>query len=337
MAKNANASSWNLTVQPDGRCYSSGSPPLTQKFHRGHWVSLPYFVRDDNNGIPNGAFVTNSVGVMTRHYWNNIETAPGIFDFTRLHDDLDRCKNQNRRFICMLADKSFKASINPMPSDITNLAVQHNNNGGWIAVRWNATVLARFQALNAAVLAEFDTDPYFEGIIYEESAPSLSNAALAATTPAYTPERYRDYYTNMLLAANAAATSSRIFAMMNFIPQNQNMLTTILNSVKNTKVLMGGPDLLPNNASLVKLAYPLYTTFDGVMNMHCNAERNSYQETNPMPPPTFSTMESLYQYGLTTLHLDYLFWDYWTAPPQPGANDFADAVAVMLAHPEFDQ
>src|SRR4030095_5549540 len=80
----------------------------------------------------------------------------------------------------------------------------------------------------------------------------------ALNTHGYTPEKYRDAYIRILSTAAASMPTSRVFWFMNFFPRNQNYIAAIANAVAAKGVVMGGPDVMPDNRSLKLRTYPFY-------------------------------------------------------------------------------
>ena len=54
---------------------------------------------------------------------------------------------------------------------------------------------------------------------------------------------------------------SRVFWYMNFLPGRQDYIGDIASALVGTGVVMGGPDVLPDNPALARRVYPFYDKF----------------------------------------------------------------------------
>ena len=107
--------------------------------------------------------------------------------------------------------------------------------------------------LNA--LGRFDSHWAFHGVALQESAPTLSFSTLSAQ--GYTPEKYRDAYIDILSTGAAALPTSRMFWFMTFFPKRQDYIASVANAVASKGVIMGGPDVLPDDAALKERSHRL--------------------------------------------------------------------------------
>jgi hypothetical protein len=201
---------------------------------------------------------------------------------------------------------------------------------GYTAVRWDPYVNQRLQTLAAQIGEQFDCHPNFEGIAFQESAPSLDDEVLLAS--GYTPEKYRDSLITLLRSASQSVPRSRVFWYMNFLPRGQAYLGEIAQALVGTGVIMGGPDVLPENAPLAEKVYPLYETFNGRLPLFCSMRHPSYRHRKSGATGYWS-MEDLFVFARDELHVDYLFWEYSSRPNPPDSRDWTEARAVMARHP----
>jgi hypothetical protein len=313
-------------------------------------------------------------GVQVRYRWNELETTQGNYTFgtvkatypdteRTLRADLWRCQQANSRLILLIEDRTF-VDENPMPvylasnpqyvqQVITTVGV------GWSAVRWNATVQARYRALVAALGAAFDSSPYWYAVAFQETSIGLDAAQRTAT--GYTDILYRDSYIANLRSASDSFPTSRVFFYQNFFPTPATdfRIDEIVNSIEgynggNHGIILCGPDIMPDKTELVNRVYPRFGApptghwgqiplansmqFDSYDHVHTTASTN----TNPDPRlpndrwaiGDYWTMDQLFRFGRDTLHLNYVMWEHdmggagWRFEP--------DAQAVIAANPTFN-
>ena len=101
---------------------------------------------------------------------------------------------------------------------------------------------------------------------------------------------------------------------------------------------MGGPDVWPDNKSLQNVVYPYYSQFNGKMPLFGQVENVNYDE--PHMTCCFKTkdwtMTELFDYAVTRLHVNYIFWERITRPANSAGYDWTDALAVIKSHPSFN-
>jgi hypothetical protein len=351
--------------QGAGACRAPDKPiPESQrKFHPGHYVSV------GRAELPNGIATVVSkgvVGVQMRYRWADLEPARDQYQFAAIARDLEAARKAGVQLVVLVEDKSFNGE-QPTPGYLQSKTVQ-NHNRGYTALRWDPFVGDRLKQLVAKLGAQFDCDPNFEGLGFQETSPSLDEQALAAT--GYTPEKYRDALIGLLRSAAASLPRSRVFWYMNFLPGNQRYIGEIADSVIGTGVVMGGPDVLPDNRALEKRVYPYYEEYRGKLRLFCSMQHNSFRhrhgdtggggggrghggggrrfgmngggggvEEEPAGGGTggYWSMDDLFQFARDKLHVDYLFWDYHTQRNPPDSHDWNDARAVIERNPSFNR
>jgi len=302
-----------------------------KKFHPGHWIVMG--ISADTQALMATALQPGVTGLMKRYAWYSLETSQGVYNFSELKSDLAWAAAHGVRLIAMIEDKTFNG-LKAGPAYL-NAYEAKNNMGGYSIVRWNPTVVARFNALIKALGAQFDSNPNFEGIATQESALSLDSAPLKAF--GYTPEKYRDALISVLSNAATSLPTSRVFWFMNFLVGNQNYIGTIAAAVAPKGVIMGGPDVWPDNQSLQSRVYPFYSQFAGKMPLFGQVENVCYSEPHMTKgfPTKYWTMLELFNYARTKLHVNYMFWVRVTKPSPAGAYDWLNALPVIAANPNF--
>jgi hypothetical protein len=326
-------------------CRPPGSalPDGERKYHPGHYVSIG---RAELRKGVDTAFGNGVRGIQLRYRWADLEPKQDQYDFAAIARDLGNVARANLQLVVMIEDKSFQ-SDSPLPA---YLQEQYSVQGkrGYMAKRWDPYVAERLSRLVQALGRQFDCNPNLEGIAFQETALGLDTAQLERY--GYTPEKYRDALVKMLRNASDSLPSSRVFWYMNFLPGKQEYIADIARDVAGTGVVMGGPDILPDNQALERRVYPFYEEFRGRMKLFGSMQNDSYRHPHgggkvkgkshgaavqnvAVGPEGYWSMEDLYAFARDRLHLNYIFWEYRTARQPPDSHDWSDAREVISRHP----
>ncbi len=301
-----------------------------RKFHAGHWIVMGRGA--DTTALMSQSIKPGVIGMVKRYTWRDLEPKQGVYSFAGMKADLAWAAANGMHLIFIIEDKTFTME-RPDPSYLDKYTPR-NRAGGYTIVRWNPTVVQRFNALVKAIGVQFDGNKNFEGVATQETALGLDTPALKQF--GYTPEKYRDAYINMLTAATQSLPTSRVFWLMNFLIGNQAYIGSIANAVASKGVIMGGPDVWPDNKSLQSKVYPFYTQFYKKMPLFGQVENVCYSEPHMTGgfKTKYWTMTELFSYARTRLHVSYMFWVRVTAGPK-GAYTWLDALPVIAANKNF--
>lgn len=299
-----------------------------RKYHPGHYTIIV-------NGVGAQAFMTSAmqpgmVGIVRRYSWRSVEPTQGVYDFSVIKSDLAWAAAHGSQFVVVIQYKTVVAEKDG-PAYLDAFEIR-NKSGGYTLELWSPQVVTRYNALIQALGAQFDSNSNFEGLGNQESSLSLDSATLNSL--GYTPEKYRDALINMLSAATVSLPTSRVFWYMNFLVGNQSYIGTIAAAVAPLGVVMGGPDDWPDNQSLETKAYPYYSQFAGKMPLFIQVEGVNYAEPHMTSGYATKdwTMLELYEFALTKLHVNYMFWMRIPKPLNSAAYDWYDALPVIATH-----
>lgn len=321
------------------------------KYNPGHYVALEANARLDAFPYLDEPAIR---GFNIRYTWVTIEPEENRYDFSAIRRDLAIAAKHGKQLVAFLTDKTFfPGSPNPLPAYIRHYSMT-NANGGITPKKWEKKLIEREIALTQALAKEFDRHPNFEGIAWQESAPSVPMKELESA--GYTPELFRDCMIRLLSGSSQALPHSQVFWYQNFLPGKMEYLRDIVQAVLPYRVVLGGPDILPYRTGL-KFSYGLYDEFRGKMKLSSSAQADSYchhkddtdnskkrvfhEGKKPIHPDGYVTMQQIFEFGRDRLHLNYIFWSYITSRPKqypgdPPAYVFEDALKVIRQNPSFN-
>jgi hypothetical protein len=270
------------------------------------------------------------VGIAKRYSWRSLEPKQGVYDFSAIKSDLAWAAANGTRLVAVIDYKTFVAE-KAGPAYLDGFEFP-NKAGGYTLELWAPVVVTRYNALIKALGAQVDSNSNFEGLANQESALSLDSATLKSL--GYTPEKYRDALISMLKASSMSLPTSRVFWYMNYLVGNQSYIGTIAAAVAPLGVVMGGPDVWPDNQSLETMTYPYYSQFAGKMPLFIQCEDINYAQPHKTSGYTTTdwTMLELYGFALNKLHVNYMFWMLVPKPVNSAAYDWYDALPVISAH-----
>jgi hypothetical protein len=304
----------------------------TRKFHPGHYTVLLH-ATGGQRYMDEAARQPGTRGIMKKYRWRDLEPTQGVYDFAGIQADLAWAQAYGMQIIFMIEDKTFQPE-RPNPAYLDSVTAR-NHSGGYTMARWNPTVVSRYKALTTALGKRFDSHPNFEGIAQQESALSVDGPVLQQY--GYTPEKYRDALIESFTHALTAMPRSRVFWYQNYIIGNQSYIGTIAAATGPKGLVMAGPDVLPDKASLVEKSYTYFTQFKDKMHFGIQVENICYFHEHETAgySTKYWTPAELFRYARDKLHVDYMFWVRIPKDPVAGAYNWYDALPVVETNPVF--
>ena len=290
---------------------------------------------DSQNTMAN-SIKPGMVGFQKRYVWRELEPTQGNYDFSEIQSDLDFVYSQGLQLIIMIEEKTFKDE-KPMPGYLQGSQyMRPNRKKGYTGIRWNSFVHTRFKALMTALGKRFDSHPALEGIIPgEETAPGLDDIHMNQT--GYTPEKYRDLLIDSLTHTANVFPESRVFWYFNFLPRNQGYIGEIAKAIRGRNMVMGNPDVMPDDAAIQRHVYPYMRENQGIIDLFGQVEPACYKHPHKDTsyPTYYWTMPELFSYARNNLEVNYMFWMRWTG--EPGTYNWTHALPVIKNNQGFNQ
>jgi len=314
-----------------GGTTTTPSPTTGRKYHTGHYIAM--LRGNSSQKLMTESIKPGVVGIMKRYTWRSLEPTLGQYDLSEIQSDLDWAAAYGMRLVVMIEDKTFTLE-RPTPAYLDQYTLL-NRAGGYTSVRWSPYVVTRMKALVKA-LGRFDSNPWFEGIATQETALGFDNALLDAN--GYTPEKYRDAYIDILSDATVSLPTSRVFWYMNFFPRNQKYIGSIASAVASKGVIMGGPDVMPDDDALQMHTYPFYDQFAGKMPLFGQVEPVCYAHLHKTSgyKTKYWTMAELNTYARNNLNVNYMFWVRLPTASPSDSYDWLDALPVIQNYPSLN-
>ncbi|OPZ16221.1 MAG: hypothetical protein BWZ10_01509 [candidate division BRC1 bacterium ADurb.BinA364] len=250
-------------------------------------------------------------GAQIRYYWRDLEPEKDKYDFSRIEADLARLQTMGKRLVMQLMDRRFHSPERPLPDYLYDDPVYgggaepYVGKTGSVARLWDSEVLQRKKALIAALGRRFDSEPFFEGFCFEETAIAIDKQNAAG----FTHQGYLDALKQLVSAACAAFPNSTVIEYANWLAAPEGALDELARHCHACGAGWGGPDVVPDNApgrpagkSRIK-GYAIAEQYAGKMPLGYAVQT-----------PTFGgkegtyTLDEIYDMGVNRLRLNYMFW-----------------------------
>ena len=304
------------------------------KWNPGHYIATGRYdklgilqILDEIKDLP------QVKGLMLRYEWPQLETAKGVYDFSRIERDLALVQAAGKRLWIILGTKVFTVGGVAVPDYLRTAeygggAFKFSLDGsadrlGENTALHNANVRDRLIALTTALGARINRHNALEGL-------TLSETALGQALVPLTEAQRSSFYSNLALVDTATKRAFPNTVTMQFINFPRTYMPGLINSMVSNSVALGGPDILMQDPDLTTYIYPLYDLAKGKVAVGPSVQPSNYLRTaqnGPLNPPKIS---DLYAFGRNQLGANYMFWtrSFTGSPaPYPQVLDFFKSAA----------
>lgn len=265
-------------------------------------------------------------GAQVAYSWRQLEPNKDEYDFSAIREDLAFLSAKGKKLFIQLQDVTFEAARINVPRyllsesqynggadkqySITNDDEEHAVVEGWMMRRWDPAVQERFHKLLFTLGKEFDGR--IEGINLAESAIGVGESG-RLFPKGFSFEVYRDAIITNMRALKRAFPRSVAMQYANFMPgewrptNDKGYLRAVYQAATESKVGVGGPDLLPYRPGQLKSSYPLIREAAGIVCAGIAVQDGNYEDVNPKTGKRI-TIAELIEFATDYLKVDYIFW-----------------------------
>jgi hypothetical protein len=259
-------------------------------------------------------------GAQISYSWRQLEQGKDQYEFSIIREDLQFLQSRGKKLWIQFQDVSFTPNRINVPKYLLNDPKynggadqqisdrkgddEHPVREGWVARRWDPAVQDRMYKLFAALAKEFDGR--IAGINTEET--SIGFGSTGKIFPkGFTPETYRDATIANIRELKRAFPKSITMVYANFMPGGRPHLDAVYKAARESKIAVGGPDLLPFRPFQRANSYPLIRESAGKVPTGLAVQDGNYGDVNRETGKR-ATIAELLKYATDDLKLDYMFW-----------------------------
>jgi hypothetical protein len=190
------------------------------KFNPGHYLVLNGndTLSSHLKNIDQIGSVSSIKGVQVKILWKDLETSPGVYNFSMIDTLLERAARYNKRLVVHVIDRKF-GTTNPsniIPSYMMTSTYRGGvtrSKTGYVARLWEANVMDRLIALYRAMGSRYNGNRYFEGI-----ATGEATLALPSPLPSgYSHSALATQYERLMTNARTAMPNTALFMNVNWL------------------------------------------------------------------------------------------------------------------------
>ncbi|MBY0475226.1 MAG: glycoside hydrolase [Nitrosomonas sp.] len=297
--------------------------PTAVKWHPGHY----YIIKGSQK---NNATYLSQVyselkatpalkGMMIRYFWNDLEKAKGVYDFSSIDKRLAELSARGKRLVIQVQTKSFNGrQVVPSYmktaeyeggefdiSDYGNKVVTGRN-----IKLWNLQVQNRLIALFKAMGKRYNSHPHFEGI-------GMIETAMGEPIKPLTNTQVTKFYDNKINVQKQMRLSFPNTMTIQEANYPRPILASFVGRLKNIGTALSSPDTFLEEKGLLFEAtkydpnqgiYNYYSDFSGAIPMVPTVMPNNYKNTKGDGTGYVPTISQILVFARDTLKANYIFW-----------------------------
>jgi len=259
-------------------------------------------------------------GAQVSYTWRQLEQGKDQYDFSLIREDFEFLSSHGKKLWIQFQDVSFNPNRINVPKYLLNdpkynggADKQYNDrkgdddhpfHEGWMARRWDPVVQERLYRLFDALGKEFDGR--VAGINLDETSAGFGTTG-KLFPKGYTPEVYREGIIANMKALKHAFPKSIAMQYANFMPGGRPDLELVYKAARESRIAVGGPDLLPFRPLQRENSYPLIRESSGKIPTGIAVQDGNYADVDPKTGKRASIADLL-KFATDYLKVDYIFW-----------------------------
>jgi hypothetical protein len=287
-----------------------------KKWFPGHYIYTHGFSTPSNGMLePARQYVLNNPvfkGYHGLYYWSDLETSPGVYNFSRITRDLDRAQADGKKMIVMLLDTNWRrgSSQSPVPSYMLNnsqyqggdflKSVDSSGKGQRTAKLWVPALADQRAKFFTAMGNAIDSHPALALVILPETALA-TNPELNAQ-PGYSAVNLYDGWKKVQTAVTNAFQQTILIHYVNYgnAGSTQAMRDEMMaHLVKTLKQGFGGPDILAPLGALDNQFGKYYGQYAGVAPISISNQNSGYRQNNA---------KTVFEYAVDKVGAHFVSW-----------------------------
>jgi len=260
-------------------------------------------------------------GVQIVYTWKSLESARGVYDFSRIDRDLAFLEQRHKQLFLQIQDRFFEVGHRHVPAYLLEdprygggLVPQVDNPGenkpegqGWVAQQWNPQVRTRYQELLRALAQRFDGR--IAGMNLPETAFGVD---IKRDKTGFTCDSYFAAELENITFARKVFAKSPVVLYANFWPcewnNDKKYMSRTFELARAQGFGLGGPDIVPWRQGQMNNSYPFFNQYRGNLALVAMAvQEPTLTYTNPKTRQKF-TREEFVDFAENYLGVNIIFW-----------------------------
>ncbi len=260
-------------------------------------------------------------GAQIIYSWKQLEPKKGVYDFSKIENDLNFLNSIHKYLFIQLQDRSFEPTIFNIPDYIREdkiyhggVAMQYDFPGegksitmGWVARVWDPAVKERFHLLIEKLADQFD------GKIYGINLPETAVDFDPNNPPKdFTFDNYFRAELENIGMVKKSFHKSIVIQYVNFFPGEWNndhrYMSRLFSYAIQHQIGLGGPDVVPYRKAQMKNSYPFFHKFRGKLLTGMAIQEPDYTYKNPATEDYYK-FSDFYEFTKNYLGASLLFWN----------------------------
>lgn len=321
-------------------------PQNSTNWHPGHYFAPAYasgkIVQEDL--FFNYVNSYNFRGVQLRYSWTDFETQKGVYNFSKLNNELAKL-GPNKYMFVFLVTRSIGVDAHAVPAYMRtseygggelsySFAPNQTTRKGYLPVLWNAKVKERLKALITALGENLKANPSarlnkVEGIGATESSVGYP---LKGSGVSFDETGYFQAYVTMLEYLKQSIPNKVHYQFLNF-PRNK--LNIVISKLCGLGSALGSPDIFIDEKGLNINGNPTSSPFQGLYQYYYD-NKNKIPLIASVQPSDFQgnrspfeganyepTLKQLNDFAINNLGANYLIWTWTKATfDHPSYNNY---------------
>ncbi|HEY9824249.1 MAG TPA: hypothetical protein V6D19_02295 [Stenomitos sp.] len=293
------------------------------KWHPGHYYELVGQGSKGDSRYLNNVYqelqqTPTLNGIVVRYRWGELETSQNVYNFSAIESRLAELTVLKKRLIVLIETKSNTPDVEStlVPNYAKTVLYEggiypydSSTVGGYGTKLWNANVRWRLTRLVRELGKRFNTELYFEGVGFSESATGKPAIPLTST-------QVDAFYANLQTLNKELKTSFPNTLTFQYLNYPRNILASFIEIFKQKGIALGNPDVFLDDPGLsfpgTKYSppgvYTYYPKLSGTIPLVVQVENANYLNTRHDNTGYQPTVEELLTYARDNLQVNYLFW-----------------------------
>ncbi|MEZ0232239.1 MAG: DUF4124 domain-containing protein [Methylophilaceae bacterium] len=305
------------------------------KWHPGHYVMV--YPQGTSTDASHKAYMDSVIqevginpafqGIQKQYFWNKLEPAKGVYDFSEIKKDLAALALVHKRLVVSFQERSYNTGDVYAPkylltSEYAGGVYSYNSGKGFNVNYWHEGVQDRLVALVTEMGKQLNGYSNLEAVNLEETAHSNHDQV-------WVKNYSTKYYNGVIRVALATKTAFPNTVVIQYINYADWNMDKIVSAMVGAGIGLGGPDVSEKDTGLLNTSYQIIQNQSGKLPIGMAVQYLNYDFNNGRGPKDPPSIASIHAFAQNTLKANYIFWMRRTKEPWNGSDYYQDILIHM--------